>query len=145
MTLGAKILTAAAILCLLLWGVFLALGAQPLKEISSLTVIYGEDEDFYADAAVYRKVRNETLFLLHLPRARPAYRWWSVDFENMTISLIGAPHSVGSWKYLLRGDQKGTAIGNKETKGDWFWHFTEHGAAFSGNGFTCSVRKAKSN
>lgn len=145
MTLGAKILTAAAILCLLLWGVSLALGAQPLKKTSSLTAIYGEDEDFYADAAVYRKIRNNTLFLIHLPRARSAYRWWSVDFENMTISLIEPPHSVGSWKYLLRGDRKGTAIGNKDDKGDWFWHFTESGAAFAGDGFTCSARKAKGN
>jgi hypothetical protein len=143
MPLGAKILTAAAILCILLWGAFLALGAQPLKESGTLTVIYGEHEDFYADAAVYRKVRNETLFLIHLPRARPSYRWWSVDLNDMTIILIGAPRSVGSRKYLLRGDPRGTDVGNKEKIGDWFWHFTEQGAAFSGNGFMCSVRKAK--
>lgn len=144
MSIGVKILTFAAILCVLVWVTFLAIGAQPLKEVSSLTVIYGEHEDFYADAAVYRKVRNETLFLVHLPRARPAYRWWSVDFENMTLSLIGVPRSVGSRKYLLRGEPEGTAICNKDNKGDWFWHFTEQGAAFSGNGFMCSVRKAKS-
>jgi hypothetical protein len=145
MTLGAKILTAAAILCILLWGAFLALGAQPIREIKTMTVIYSEDEDFYADAAVYQKVRNDTLFVIHLPRARPAYRWWSVDFKNMTISMIGAPRSVRSRKYLLRGDQVGTAIGSNDTRGDWFWHFTEQGAAFSGNGFMCSVRKTKNN
>lgn len=144
MTLGVKILTAAAILCLVLWGAFLALGAQPLKEVISLTVIYGEDEEFYADAAVYRKIRNETLFLLHLPRARHAYRWWSVDLKDLKISLIGAPRSVGSWKYLLRGEPNGTMIGNKDNKDEWSWHVTESGVAFSGNGFMCSVRKAKS-
>jgi hypothetical protein len=143
MTLGVKILTAVAILCLLLWGAFLAVGAQPLKVTLSLTVIYGENEDFYSDAAVYQKVRNETLFLIHFPRARPAYRWWSVDFKDMTISLIGKPRTVRSRKYLLRGDEEGTAIGNKDKMGDWFWHFTESGAAFSGNGFTCSVRKTQ--
>jgi len=142
MTLGVKILTAAAILCLLLWGAFLALGAQPLKEVHSLTIIYGEHEDFYADAAVYQKIRNETPVLINLPRARPAYRWWSVDFKNMTISMIGVPRSVGSQKFLLRGGPNGTALGSYDTKGDWFWHFTEQGAAFSGNGFMCSVRKA---
>ena len=144
MPLGAKILTAAAILCLLLWGAFLALGAQPLIESGTLAVIYGEHEDFYADAVVYQKVRNETLFLIHLPRARAAYRWWSVDLNDMTISLIGAPRSVGSRKYLLRGDRR-TKIDDNLKMGDWYWHFTESGAAFAGNGFMCSVRKTGSN
>ena len=144
MPLGAKILTAAAILCILLWGAFLALGAQPLIESGTLAVIYGEHEDFYADAVVYQKVRNETLFLIHLPRARAAYRWWSVDLNDMTISLIGAPRSVGSRKYLLRGDRR-TKIDDNQKMGDWYWHFTESGAAFAGNGFMCSVRKAGSN
>ena len=142
MALGAKILTVAAILCLLLWGSFLAIGAQPLKKTGLLTIIYGEDEEFYADAAVYQKIRNDTLFLVHLPRARPAYRWWSVDFRNTAISMIGAPRSAGSRKYLLRGEPKGTVVGDKDGKADWSWHFTENGAAFSGNGFMCSVRKA---
>jgi len=145
MPLGAKILTTAAILCLLLWGAFLALGAQPLKESGALTVIYGEHEDFYADAAVYQKVRSETLFLIHLPRARAAYRWWSVDFKNMTIIAGNVPRSLGSRKYLLRGDRGGTKIDDNQKMGDWYWHFTEQGAAFSGNGFLCSVRKVKSN
>jgi len=143
MTLGAKILAAAAVLCLFVWGLFLGLGAQPLKKTGSLTVIYGEQEDFHADASVYQKVRNETVFLINTPRARPAYRWWSVDFNSMAIRSIDAPPSLGSQKYLLRRDQKGTELANKELMGDWFWHFTEHGAAFSGNGFMCSVKKAR--
>ena len=143
MTLGAKILTAAAILCLLLWGAFLALGPQPLKEAGSLTAIYGEHEEFYADATVYHKIRNETLFLINLPRARPSYRWWSVDFKNMTISSIRAPRSVGSRKYILRGGQEGNEIGKKDDGEAWYWHFTEQGASFSGNGFMCSVRRAQ--
>jgi hypothetical protein len=130
MTLGVKILTAVAILCLLLWGAFLAVGAQPLKVTRSLTVIYGENEDFYSDAAVYQKVRNETLFLIYVPRARPAYRWWSVNFKDMTISLIGKPRTVRSRKYLLRGEEEGTAIGNKDKMGDWFWHFRKVGRHF---------------
>jgi len=144
MTLVVKILTAAAIVCLLLWGAFLALGAQPLKENSSLTVIYGEDEDFYADAEVYQKVRNDTLLFVHLPRARQAYRWWAIDFLNATIAPIPSPRSLGSRKYLLRGGQEGPAIGNTNVQEKWSWRFTETGTAFSGNGFMCSVTKSKS-
>jgi hypothetical protein len=142
MTYGVKILTFAAVLCILLWVTFLAMGVQPLKETASLNVIYGVNEDFHADAAVYQKVRNETLFLLHLPRARPDQRWWAIDFKNRTISSIGIPSSMGSRKFLLRKGREGTEIGNKDAKEGWFWHITEQGAAFSGNGFMCSVRKA---
>jgi len=138
---GAKILTFTAVLCILVWVTFLAIGAQPLKKTGALTIIYGEDEEFYGDAAVYRKFRNDTLFLVHLPRARPAYRWWSVDFRNTTISMSGPPRSAGSRKYLLRGEPKGMVVGDKDGKADWSWHFTENGAAFSGNGFMCSVRR----
>jgi hypothetical protein len=144
MTLGAKILVIAAVLFLLLWGIFLAAGAQPLFETGSLQVIYGEHEDFFADAVVYQKARNATYYILHLPRARSSYRWWTIDLKDMTINLGGAPHSLGLRKYLLRGDRGGTNIGDAAKMGDWFWHFTESGAAFSGNGFTCSVRRAKS-
>ncbi len=145
MTLGAKILVIAAVLCLLLWGVFLVVGAQPLRQTVALQVIYGEHEDFFDDAVIYQKVRNGAYYVLHLPRARAAYRWWTVDFKNMTIIVGGAPRSLGSRKYLLRGDRSGTKIDDKQNMGDWYWHFTESGAAFSGNGFMCSVRKAKSN
>ena len=142
MTLGAKILAVAAVICLLLWGAFLALGAQPLKENGSLAVIYGEDEDFYADAEVYQKVRNDTLLFVHLPRARPAYRWWAIDFQNATFAPIPSLRSMRSRKYLLRGDQEGPAIGNANDQGTWSWRFTETGAAFSGNGFMCSAKKS---
>ena len=144
MSYGVKILIFIAVLCILLWVTFVALGAQPLKETGSLSIIYGENEDFYGDAAAYKKVRNDTLFLIYLPRARSNYRWWAVDFKNMTISSISAPSSVGSRKYLLRGDHEGTVIGSKDNKEGWFWHFTENGAAFAGNGFTCTVRKTNS-
>ena len=140
MTLGAKILVIAAVLCLLLWGIFLSAGAQLLRETGSLQVIYGEHEDFFADAVVYQKYRNDSYYILQLPRARPAYRWWAVDFGEMTITAGKAPRSMGSRKYLLRGDRGGRSVDNKEKMGEWYWHFTESGAAFSGNGFTCSVR-----
>jgi hypothetical protein len=143
MTLGAKILVIAAVLCLLLWGILLAAGAQPLVETGALQVIYGEHEDFFADAVVYQKVRNGRYYILHLPRARSAYRWWTLDFGDMTITAGNAPRSLGSRKYLLRGGHGGTMIDDKQKMGDWYWHFTETGAAFSGNGFTCSVRRAQ--
>ena len=143
MTLGAKILVIAAALCLLLWGIFLAAGAQPLFETASLQVVYGEHEDFFADAVVYQKGRNAASYILHLPRARTAYRWWAVDLKEMTITAVGAPHSLGLRKYLMRRDRGGTNIGDAAKMGEWFWHFTESGAAFAGNGFTCSVRRIK--
>ena len=141
MTLGAKILVIAAVLCLIVWGVFLTTGAQPLFKSGSLQVIYGEHEDFFTDAVVYQKARDSTYYILYLPRARSAYRWWTVDFNDMTIAVGGAPHSLGHRKYLLRGDQGGTKISDTAKMGDWYWHFDESGAAFSGNGFTCSVRR----
>jgi hypothetical protein len=141
MTLGSKILAFAAVLCLLLWAFFIIIGAQPLRESRELQVIYGEQEDFFADAAVYRKVRDDTFFILHLPHARPAYRWWAVDFENLTVLAGSEPRTIGSRKYLLRGDWSGTNIDDREKMGEWYWHFTETGAAFSGDGFSCSVRR----
>jgi len=143
MTIGAKILAFAAILCIVVWVTFVAIGAQPLAESAVLKVIYGEGEEFYADAAIYHKLRNDTLYFLYLPHARLPYRWWSVDFKNMAIIAGEAPRSLGSRKYLLRGDRGGVKIDDKQKMGDWYWHFTESGAAFSGNGFTCSVRKTK--
>jgi len=145
MAVGVKILTFTAILCILVWVAFVAIGAQPLAESAILSVIYGEGEEFYGDATVYQKLRNDTLYFLHLPRARPPYQWWAIDFPNATIMPIPAPRSLGPRKYLLRGDQKGPSIGHTDNQNDWFWHFTESGAAFSGDGFMCSVRKAKSN
>jgi hypothetical protein len=143
MTLGAKILVSAAVLCLIVWGIFLAAGAQPLFVSGSLQVIYGEHEDFFADAIVYQKARKGSYYILHLPSARPAYRWWTVDLKEMTITAGNAPRSLGPRKFLLRRDRGGTNIGDSAKMGDWFWHFDESGAAFSGNGFTCSVRRSK--
>jgi len=141
MTLGTKILVAAAVLCLLAWGLFLLSGAQLLREAGSLQIVYGEHEDFFADAVAYHKLRNDSLYLLHLPRARPSYQWWNVDFKEMTITVGKAPRSLGSRKYLLRSDRGGTKIDDRQNMGEWYWHFTEAGAAFSGNGLTCRVRK----
>jgi hypothetical protein len=143
MALGAKILAAAAILCIVLWAAFLVVGAQPLTATDALQVIYGEHEEFFADAVVYTRARNGASYFLHLPRARPAYRWWNVDLKDMTITAGVIPRSLGSRKYLVRGDRGGIVIDNKEKMGEWYWHFTDAGAAFAGNGFTCSVRKTK--
>src|SRR5512137_796307 len=129
MTLGAKILAIAAILCIVLWAAFLFIGAQPLTATDTLQVIYGEHEEFFADAAVYTKIRNGASYYLHLPHARPAYRWWNVDLKAMTITAGAAPRSLGARKYLLRGDRGGILVDDKDKMGDWYWHFTEAGAA----------------
>jgi hypothetical protein len=143
MTPGAKLLVIASALCLLVWGILLTVGVQPLLESGSAQVIYGEHEDFYADAVIYHKARNETSYILHLPRARPSYRWWTVDFADMAITLGSTPLSIGSRRYSLRSDRGGTKIDDAQHMGEWYWHFTETGASFSGNGFTCSVRKTR--
>jgi len=143
MTLGAKILVIAAVLCLFAWGLFLVSGAQLLRESVALQVIYGEQEEFFADAVVYQKLRNDTYYILHLPRARASYQWWTVDFRDMTITAGKAPRSLGSRKYLLREDRGGRSVDDRQKMGEWDWHFTEAGAAFSGNGFTCSVRRTR--
>jgi len=61
----------------------------------------------------------------------------------MTIMLGSAPRSLGSRKFLLRGDGSGRSIDDRQKMGEWYWHFTETGAAFSGNGITCSIRKIR--
>jgi len=143
MTLGAKILLGAAVLCFLLLGLVLAAGVQPLAAAPALQVVYGEHEDFHADAAVYRrlKLRNDGFYLLHLPHARTAYRWWAVDFKSLTIRSVAPPRSLRSRKFLLKGEPAGVSVEDRARLGEWSWHFTEAGASFSGNGFTCSVRR----
>lgn len=143
MTLGAKVLAAAAVLCLLIWMAILVLGVHPFTVEPSLQVIYGEGEDFYADAAAYRMLRSDSRIMFSLPHARVAYRWWSVDLDNMTIALIRAPRAAGRWKYLLKSDPQGTMIGDSAALGEWSWNFTDSGVAFSGNGFTCSMRRMR--
>jgi hypothetical protein len=143
MTLGARILLGAALLCFLLLGLVIAAGLQPLAGTRVLQVVYGEHEDFHDDAVVYRRLkpRNDGFFLLHLPRARPAYRWWAVDFRDMTIRSIDPPRSAGTRRFLLRGEPAGIPVDAKDRMGEWTWHFTAEGASFAGNGLTCSMRK----
>lgn len=144
MTLGAKILVATAILCLALWSALMALGVQPLTAVSRPDIVYGEGEDFFSDAEVFQKVRNDLFLLVHLPHARPAYSWMSVDFENTTITFTVPPRSLGSWKYRLKNDERNDIrIGAQGSEKDWYWHFTEQGAAFSGNGFSFRMRKVE--
>jgi len=143
MTFGAKILLGAALLCFLLFGIALALGIRPLAPAADLQVVYAEQEDFFADAAVFRPVRNGRLALVNLPRARPAYRWWAVDFASLTIRRTEPPRSVRNLRYLLKGEPGGIPVDDRGRMGEWTWHFTESGASFAGNGFTCSVRKKK--
>jgi len=39
----------------------------------------------------------------------------------------------------------GTNVADRDVLGDWNWHFRRRGAAFFGNGFTCSVRRIRNN
>jgi len=145
MTIVTKILLGAAALCFLAWGAVLALGLQPLTTATGVQVVYGEQEDFFSDAAIYRGQGNGHRYLIHAPHARPAYRWWSVDFSELVIMRIGPPQTVGSRKFVLKRDLQGTNVADRDVLGDWNWHFADGGAAFSGNGFTCSVRRTGNN
>jgi hypothetical protein len=143
MTTITRMLLIASLLCFLAWGAVLLTGLRPLLATPELQIIYGEHEDFYSDAAVFRKQNNDMFFVLHLPRSRPAYRWWTVDFENLVIATSSPPRTFRSRTYIIDGDLSGTNIDDKDAMGEWHWHFTETGASFSGNGFTCNVRKAR--
>ena len=140
MTTGAKVILAAALLCFLIWGAAIAVGFQPLVAAVDVQVIYSEGEDFFSDAVVYQKARNRTFTVLNLPHARPAYRWWTVDFGSQVIRLSGPPRSLGSWRYVIKSDLDGATLDDKNKVGNWYWHFTGSGAAFSGNGFSCRLR-----
>ncbi len=142
MTLGAKILVGAAVLCLAVWFGLTALGMQPLLARSSADVIYGEGEEFYSDARVFRKLRNTSYLLVNLPHARPDYRWVAVNFGDKTIVLTGPPRSAGVLRYLLKGDEEGLHIEQQGDR-DWTWRFTEESMSFSGDGFACRVGKLR--
>ena len=141
MTPVAKVLLAAAVLCFIIWGATIHVGLQPLVAATGLQVVYGEGEEFFSDAVAFRKVRDHDVLLLHLPHARPSYRWWTVDFRNEVIVLSAPSRSFHRWHYALRGDLDGTNIADQTRFPNWYWHFTAGDAAFSGSGFTCSVKR----
>ncbi len=140
MTLGAKIITAIAALCFLLWGAVLALGVRPIVPALEVEVVYGLHEDFQTDGAAYRKLRGSHFLLLHLPRADADHQWWTVDLRELSITGIRQPRSFAGWRYLLTGDLEGMSIGSEQRPERFLWKFTEDGAAFAGGPLTCRVR-----
>ncbi len=143
MTPFAKVLLGAAVVCFVLWGIALALGLQPLLVTKHDQIIYGEGETFYSDAVAYRKPRNDAFLIVNLPQARPAYRWWTVDLAKQAISLSGPPRSLGPARYVLKGDLDGSPIGGLPKFRSWSIRHGANGAAFSGDGFTCSIQRTK--
>ncbi len=141
MTPVAKVLLAAAVLCFIIWGTAIHIGLQPLVAVAGLQAAYGEGEEFFSDAVAYRKMRNHDALLLHLPHARPAYRWWTIDFGNETIALSAPPRTLRRWHYVLRGDLDGINIADQTMFPNWYWHFIGGVASFTGGGFTCSVKR----
>jgi len=141
MTLGAKILAALAVLCFLVWGLAHSLGIQPLLPADGLEVIYGEQEDFHADGRAFRKFRNRDLVIVYLPQAGTGRQWWTVDFWNGSIADTEPPHSVAGWRFVMKGDLEGPAIGAEGAPDEWLWHFDENVASFAGRSFTCLVRR----
>lgn len=143
MTVGAKILAILAVLCLACWLGLMAFGVQPLVKARGYEIIYGEGEEFFSDARVYRKLGNDTGIIIQLPRARAAYRWTAVDFTGQAITFPRPARTIGSLRFWLKKDVLGKRIEDLEASGKWFWHYTDDGAAFSGDGFSCRVRKIR--
>lgn len=144
MTIGAKILAALAALCFLAWALAFALGVQPLMRAAGVDVIYGVHEDFLDDGMAFRKFRNTALVVVHLPKAPPDRQWWTVDFENLAITGVSPPHSLGRSFYVIKGDLEGNAIAGDGTPGAWLWHFSGDSASFASRSFTCRVRRTDS-
>jgi hypothetical protein len=139
MTLGAKILASLAFLCFLVWGLALLLGVQPLVPSGDVQIIYGEQESFHADGTAFSRIRNHSVFFVHLPHAAPDFRWWTVDFRNQTITEVRPPRSLGSWRFILKGDMAGRRI-NAAKNDEWLWRINERSASFTAKAFTCRVR-----
>ncbi len=134
------ILIAIAVLFLAGFAVLLRY-AKPLVPTSSVRVIYGEGEDFKADAVAYKRLFRRNVIFLHFPGARSAPKWWGIDFNNMMVYVMNPPRSLFSIHYVVQGKPLGVSIDTIGSAGDWSWQFTDTGASFSGNAFSCSVKK----
>jgi hypothetical protein len=142
MTLGAKILTALAVLCFLLWGAAFALDVRPLLPAPDVRIVYGVHEDFHSDGMAFRGLRNAAFFIVHLPQAAPGHRWWTIDFRDLSIAMSGPVRSLGTERrvhYALKGDLDGASIGADEHRGAWTWRFSGDSASFAGQGLSCRV------
>jgi hypothetical protein len=139
-----KISISVSIFILLTAGVAVFYFVQPLAPTSVLEVIYGEGEDFFSDALVYNKTFDKNVFYLYLPSARAAHRWWVIDFNKPMIYASGPVRTLPfKRRYVLRDAAVGPKIEDRTAPGDWYWHFTQTGAAFSGNGFSCAVKRLR--
>ena len=141
MTIGAKILAVLASLCVLAWVFAIVLGVQPIVPATELEVLYGVHEDFHADGAVFRKLRNRTFYIVHLPQATPGRQWWTIDFQDLVITDALPLRSLGGARFVLEGDLDGTPIAGDERTGIWRWHFTGDSVSFAGRSLTCKVRR----
>jgi hypothetical protein len=140
MTTGAKIFISLAALCFLLWGIALTFGVQVLVPATTVEVIYGEHEDFYADGQVFHRPRDTSLVIVYLPRAEAGRQWWAVNFSDMAVSEVRPLRSLGGWRFLVKTDLDGPRIGARNA-GAWRWHFTEDSASFANGPFLCRVRR----
>ena len=144
MPIVARILIAAAVLCLVAWGMALSVGLLPFLETKHMQVLYGDEEEFFADGTAYHKAGNASFLLLHLPQARQEYRWWTVDLSGHTIARSAAPRSLGRYRFMIRGDLAGPLIDFRLPGGQWIARFSDRWVSFSGNGFTCRIAQQPS-
>lgn len=140
MTSRMKILVPTIAVVIVLGMIGLLQIVRPLMRDPRVQVIYAEGEDFKDNATAYRKIFDRGLVYLHLPEARPENRWWEIDFGKKTISSRDAVRSLVSVRYVFRDETPGLQIYNRGRTGEWSWRFSDTGAVFSGNGFSCSVR-----
>ncbi|HLE39867.1 MAG TPA: hypothetical protein VI956_00010 [Nitrospirota bacterium] len=114
---------------------------KPLVPTSTVRVIYGEGEDFKADAAAYKRLFRRNIVFLHFPGARSAPQWWGIDFNNKSLYPLSHPRRLFSLYYVVTGKPLAMDIDSARPAGEWSRQFTESGASFSGNAFSCIVTK----
>lgn len=116
---------------------------KPLVPSSALYVTYAENEDFKDNARVYKPFLRRNIYYLHLPAARPEYRWWVINFSAATILTPNPPRFLFFIPYVSRAESRGVPLVQSAEAQEWFWQFTGQEASFTGNGFTCSVRRVE--
>ena len=140
MKLKTKIIITSLVVLVIVWSAGIIRFVQPLTRATNLRVIYYADSgEFKDNADAYEKLFNGGFYYLYLPNARPAYRWWAVDFSSMAIYSADAPRRLFSVPYVFRDHAPGIRLDDKVKLGEWDWQLTPDSASFSGSGFSCSV------
>ena len=113
---------------------------KPLVRTAEVRVIYGEGEDFKADAVAYKRLFRRNVVFLYFPGARSAPKWWGLDFHNVQIYPLHPPRKIFSLYYVVTGKPIGMSIDSAVQPDEWIWQFRENRTSFSKNGLSCVVQ-----